>query len=81
VSLHRLQPGNAPPPGWSHHLDPGVLVGLAAALYGAAPPVFLITVTGAYFGHTDRLSPAVRRVLPQLADVLADLLTSASLRV
>lgn len=77
MSVDRLEPGDAPPPGWSHHLEPGVLVGLAAALYGVAPPAFLITVTGAYFGHSDQLSPAVGRALPKTVDVVAALLTSA----
>ncbi|HEY3262974.1 MAG TPA: hypothetical protein VGJ95_22340 [Pseudonocardiaceae bacterium] len=79
VSVHRVEPGGQPP-GWSHHLDPGILVGLAAALYGATSPAFQVTVSGAFFGYADRLSPAVRRALPEIVDIVGSLLTSASRR-
>lgn len=71
VSVHRVDPGD--PPRWSHHLDPGALAGLAKALYGATPPVFLVTVSGATFGLGDDLSPALQHALPEIADIVASL--------
>jgi hydrogenase maturation protease len=70
VSVRRVEPGHPLAPAWSHNLDPAALVGLAETLYGASPPVFLITIAGAYFGYRDRLSPPVRRALPEIADTV-----------
>lgn len=70
VSVRRVEPGSPLAPALSHNLDPAALVGLAQTLYGASPPVFLVTVTGAFFGYGDQLSPAVRRALPEIADTV-----------
>jgi hydrogenase maturation protease len=70
VSVRRVEPGYPLAPTWSHNLDPAALVGLAETLYGASPPVFLITITGAFFGYGDRLSPPVRQALPEIANTI-----------
>jgi hydrogenase maturation protease len=70
VSVRRVEPGYPLAPTWSHNLDPAALVGLAVTLYGASPPVFLVTITGAFFGYGDRLSPPVRQALPEIADTI-----------
>jgi hydrogenase maturation protease len=70
VSVRQVEPDSPSAPGWSHNLDPAALVGLAETLYGASPPVFLVTVTGAFFDYRDRLSPAVHQALPKIADTI-----------
>jgi hydrogenase maturation protease len=70
VSVRRVEPGRPLPRAWSHNLDPTALVGLTETLYDTSPPVFLITITGAYFGYSDRLSPTVRRALPKIANTI-----------
>ena len=75
VSVQQVEPGHPPPPTWSHHLDPAALVDLTETLYDASPPVFLITITGTFFGYRDQLSPPVRRALPEIADTIDSLQT------
>jgi hydrogenase maturation protease len=71
VSVRRLQPPHDAAPGWSHHLDPAALAGLAGVLYGAVPPVVLVSVGVASLAGGDRLSPAVRRALPGVVEAVA----------
>jgi Nickel-dependent hydrogenase len=58
---------------WSHHLDPAALAGLAGSLYGAVPPVYLVSVAGVSFDHGEELSPALQHALPRVADTVAHL--------
>ena len=71
VSVRPLQPRREAAPGWSHHLDPDALAGLAGALYGTVPPVVLVSVGVASLAGGDRLSPAVRRALPGVVEAVA----------
>jgi hydrogenase maturation protease len=71
VSLQRIRPRQDAAAGWSHHLDPAVLAGLADALYGAAPPIFLLSVAAASFADDDRLSPTLQRALPAVVEAVA----------
>jgi hydrogenase maturation protease len=64
VSIREVAP--APGSSWSHQLRPEDVVGLAQALFGAVPPVFLVTVTGAHFGYGSRLSRPVRDRIPRV---------------
>jgi hydrogenase maturation protease len=73
VRVQRVTPRQDSATAWSHHLDPAGLAGLAGALYGAVPPVFLVSVGGAAFDDGERLSPAVRRALPGVVDAVARL--------
>jgi hydrogenase maturation protease len=71
VAVRFIQPRRDSPPSWSHHLDPAALAGLARALYDRAPPMVLISVTGAAFTDDGRLSPALQRVLPEVVERVA----------
>lgn len=68
VSVRAVAP--APGPSWSHHLRPDDVVGLAQALFGAVPQVFLVTVTGASFGYSRQLSPSVSDRLPRVLTIV-----------
>jgi hypothetical protein len=54
------QPGSA---SLTHHLTPGVLLGLSSELYGACPRSYVLTICGQSFEPGDVLSPAVDRSL------------------
>ena len=48
---------------FTHHVTPAALLAGSKALYGKAPLATLITVTGADFSLSDRLSPAIGTAL------------------
>jgi hydrogenase maturation protease len=76
VAVRRI---GSPPPTpitWSHHLTPDTLAGLADALYGAVPPIVLVSVAAGSFAGSDRLSGDLERVLPEIVDAIADVVTS-----
>ena len=76
ISVRRI---GSPPPTpitWSHHLTPDTLAGLADALYGAIPPIVLVSVAAGSFAESDRLSGDLERALPEIADTVADVVTS-----
>ena len=78
VSVRRI---GSPPPTpitWSHHLTPETLAGLADALYGAVPPVVLVSVAGASFADGDGLSSAVQQALPEVVEVVVGVVTGAA---
>jgi hydrogenase maturation protease len=52
--------------GFTHHATPEGLLAGALALYGRAPEATLITVSGADFSLSDRLSPEVQAALDSL---------------
>jgi hydrogenase maturation protease len=73
VAVRCIQPWADPPPlAWSHHLDPAALAGLASALYGAVPPIVLVSVAAATFAPGDRLSPILQRALPGVVETVAE---------
>ena len=57
----------------SHHIDPGSLLALAIELYDRAPPVYVVGVGPFSMDDGDRISPALERVMPQVVDVVADI--------
>jgi len=71
VSVRAVRPQPNAPPTWWHHLDPAALAGLAGALYQSVPPMVLVSVAGACFDGGDRLSPTLRRVLPEVVNIVA----------
>ena len=75
VVLRRVRPRRPVPAGWSHHLDPESLAGLAEALYGAAPPVVLVGVAAASLAPGDRLSAPLERTLPDVAELVVRVAT------
>jgi hydrogenase maturation protease len=74
VSIREVAP--APGASWSHHLRPEDVVGFAHALFGTAPQVFLVTVTGAHFGYGTQLSPAVSSCVPRVVAIVEAALPS-----
>jgi len=62
---------------FSHAFSPQKVVGLGAALYGACPQAFLVTVGGAHFDHGTELSASVENALPELISTIERLLHDA----
>ena len=75
LSVRRVEPHPATPATWSHHLDPEALADLAEALYGAAPPMVLVSVAAGSFARDDRLSVPLRRALPEVVEAVAGVIT------
>lgn len=78
VSVRRIGPRPATPATWSHHLDPEALAGLAEALYGAAPPMVLVSVAAGSLAEGDGLSSALQRALPEVVEAVAGVVTGPS---
>jgi Ni,Fe-hydrogenase maturation factor len=78
VTVRRVAPAGPPGPAWSHRLDPPGLVGLAGVLYGAVPPVFLVSAAVARCEVGERLSPALERALPRVVDAVAGIVAERS---
>jgi hydrogenase maturation protease len=57
----------APPSGLGHTLTPAGLLDLAARAFGAAPPAWLLSVSGHDFGFGEDLSPGAIARLPEAA--------------
>ena len=75
VAVRRI---GSPPPTpitWSHHLTPETLAGLADALYGAVPPIVLVSVAAESFADGDSLSSALQQALPEVVEVVAGVAT------
>jgi hydrogenase maturation protease len=75
VSVRRVQPRRTDPATWSHRLAPESLAGLAKDLYGAVPPIVLVSVAAGSFAGGDRLSGALERALPEVVEVVADVVS------
>jgi hydrogenase maturation protease len=71
VSVRQIEPRPATPAIWSHHLDPETLAGLAEALYGAIPPIVLVSVAAATFAEGDGLSSALQQALAGVVETVA----------
>jgi hydrogenase maturation protease len=79
VSVRRVRPPAAPRANWSHHLDPEGLAGLAKDLYGAVPPIVLVSVGAGSFAGGDRLSGALERALPEVVEAVAEVIAGRGL--
>jgi hydrogenase maturation protease len=75
VSVREIRPRPATPTSWSHHLDPQTLAGLAEALYGAVPPMVLVSVAAGSLTEGDRLSSTLAQALPEVVEVVAGVVT------
>jgi hydrogenase maturation protease len=64
LACERISPEPAIPGIFSHHLTPRLLLGWAQAFYESCPEAFVLSVTGAFFGYGERLSPLVQAALP-----------------
>lgn len=51
---------------FSHNLTPQALLACAQALYGGSPEAVVLSISGAFFGYSECLSPVVSAVLPEL---------------
>jgi hydrogenase maturation protease len=71
VSVRQIEPRPATPATWSHHLAPETLAGLAQALYGAVPPIVLVSVAAATFAEGDGLSSTLQQALPGVVETVA----------
>jgi hydrogenase maturation protease len=72
VSVRRVQPRRTKTATWSHHLDAESLAGLAKDLYGAVPPIVLVSVAAESFADGDGLSGALEQALPEVVEVVAE---------
>ena len=75
ISVRRVRPRRLAPAAWTHHLDPEALAWLAEALYGAVPPIVLVTVAAGSVAEGDGLTRALERALPEVVGVVADVAT------
>jgi hydrogenase maturation protease len=65
-------------PSMTHHVGPGSLVRLARELFGAAPPVVIVSVGVASFEVGDGLTPAVDAAVPRAARAVIDAVHAAA---
>jgi hydrogenase maturation protease len=71
VSTILIQPAESLPRIFTHHLDPASLLRLALNLYARIPNhAVAVTVGGASFGLTDRLSKRVKAALPKALEAV-----------
>ena len=71
VTVRRLEPAGESGTAWTHHLDPSGLVGLARELWGAAPPVVVVSVGPVSLEVGEQLTPVVAAAVEQAADAVA----------
>ena len=77
-TLHceELTPYELPGPHYTHHIAPQDLLALAHTLYGHAPNARLITVSGESFELEEGLSEAVTARLPEVLELIEDILNA-----
>jgi hydrogenase maturation protease len=73
VISRRIAPNSFSPQAFSHQLTPEVVLGMAQALYGAAPKGFLVTLPGRSFEFGEGLSPAISAALTALIDRVSEI--------
>jgi len=71
VSVRRLEPTEDPGGAWTHHVDPAGIAGLARELYGAVPPVIVISIGPASLEVGETLSDVVAASVTRAADLVA----------
>jgi hydrogenase maturation protease len=72
ILVRLVRPRRPAPGAFTHHLDPESLAGLAKDLYGAVPPIVLVSVAAGSFAVGDHLSDLLERALPDVVEVVAD---------
>jgi hydrogenase maturation protease len=70
VSIRRLDPSEGGGGAWTHHVDPAGVVGLARELYGAAPPVVMISIGPASLEVGETLSDVVAAAVTRAAELV-----------
>jgi hydrogenase maturation protease len=69
----RVASASTPPAAFSHHLTPARLLAWASELFGRAPEAMVFSVSGENFGLSEKLSPAVAMIMPQLIEQVSEL--------
>jgi len=62
----------------THHLDPPGLLEYCRVLYGTWPDTWTISMTGADFGYSESLSAPVESQLPELVNVVIQVVRQAA---
>ena len=70
-------PRSATPLRWSHELTPEALAGMAVSLFGAIPPIDVVSVGAASFAVGEHLSSAVETAVPAAVDEVAALVVAS----
>jgi hydrogenase maturation protease len=70
ISVRQVEPTPDAGSASSHHVSPATLGALAAELYGAAAPMFVVSVGAASMDVGDGLSPDVERALPAVVEAV-----------
>jgi hydrogenase maturation protease len=65
-------PGASEPP-MTHHVDPDALLGLAAVLFGAAPPAVIISIGASSFEVGEGLTPDVLAGVDRAVELVASI--------
>ena len=73
----QVLPGEQLPQPFSHYLAPEELLGIAGALYDAAPTTWLVGLGAARFDHGLALSSPVTAALPRLLQWVTDRVAAA----
>lgn len=68
IDYTELEPARGKPGPLEHHVEPGVLLAAAEAIYGATPRAFLLTVRSDSFEPGAPLSEAGEASLPELVE-------------
>ena len=64
VGVEKIAPSESTESAFTHQLKPGELLACAHELYGRAPETWLVSVAGASFECSDKLSAPVAAALP-----------------
>ena len=75
VSVRRIGSPAAHPDHLVAPPHPETLAGLADALYGAVPPIVLVSVAAGSFAEGDSLSSALKQALPEVVEVVVGVIT------
>ena len=73
IRCRRVEPSGEPS-GFTHHVNPSVLLAMAKHLFGHCPETFIISVAGESFECGEILSPHVERALPEVQKLIAGLM-------
>jgi len=77
VRVEEIRAETPDPARFTHAFSPQKVVGMAAALYGANPRAFAVTLCGANFDHGSALSAIVEDALPALISTVERLVQEA----
>lgn len=76
IATRKLSPASLSLCGMSHDLGPEMLLGAARVFYGYAPPAYLFTIGGQFWGYREGLSANVRSAVVRLVDQIEHLIVA-----